>query len=407
MPRTSSNPNAPVTPNSLGRSSNPWPRFYAMWCKERRALELPCNIKLAGKEWKALPQSEKDKYAVRCRGVLELPEVTEASDHFTEDEGSADGMAGSEATPVKLETQLPVSPLFSEHGPYDGPSVLDNFLLEGSSALRRAPSIGPSPVVHGLPFSVSTNGIPDLGPSFSVVEEHPIAGPSSTPLPAPLPSYPLPDTSLFTEEDLLQGEAAYEYLESLQASTIDPRMLGWLNFGSGLPSAAAPPMTGDSGPPTSVHTTPTTGYTQPGLVTPGFTPWGATQDLPVELGDNQFGFNGVDGAAQEQFMWNGYQDSEYVPQQPLAPPYPILPTSGPAPAVMEQYNQAGMSWAEIARVLEGDQPHAIVPPPLPVQNASLDLVEQALEVVNVDKPGMDGSPLRPRLMMVQLWFNQA
>ncbi|KAF9651993.1 hypothetical protein BDM02DRAFT_3183990 [Thelephora ganbajun] len=388
MARTAKTSTTAKTSDHLGAA---WPRFYAEWCKGRKERGLPCYRKLAGNEWKKLSPDEKAMYRVRRRETPKLPYVTGPS---YEDEDSV-SVVSLDATPVTRKEQLPASPLFSEFGPFDGPSALDQAPSTGpSSAVIELALPGPSCTNKvSIPEPFSTTDQPSVNILSFVVEEPPVPGPSLIPPSTFIPLHPLPETHFLDDLGFsLLDESAYNHTPSFGSPEIN-----WWRSSSGVALAE----TNELALPPSVPPTPTTGYSNQGSFTPGYTPGLLTQNLPAELDDNLFVFNDAESAVSGQPLWNVHQDAEYVPQQSLAFPTPAV--------VGQSGQQVGFpsdpyQWNEIARVLESDQPQ-VTPPPVYDQNATLSFLQQTLNSVNVDNFGQGSSkPLRMELVGVQFWL---
>lgn len=392
---------SPTTSSVSGSSLDAWNRYYIAWCKDRKEFGLPCCRKEASREWKRLSPDEKAMYYVRRRDTPKPAHVTGPLDSPYDDEDIVNNVVSLIATPVAEKEELPLSPLFSESGSFVGPSFLDEF-LPGPDQVS---STSPSHFVLELPFP---------GPSTTNEVE-----PSSTTgqpyFTAPVLSLPLPESLFQDGTDIsILDESAYNYsVFPPDTAFTSPEENWWdLNF-SDLPSAMIPAETSGSSLVTPVPITPTTGYTAPGLATSGYTPGLFTQDLPAEFGDNQYAFNGAEGAVPEQPMWNTYQDFGHIGQQPLAPPTPVLPTFAPPPVATGQFDQTNgfqdyqhLPWNNSTQVPGNDglQPPQFFVPNQCAQNVPHTPIQQTFNVVNTCNCGQGGKPVRIGTVGVQLWF---
>jgi len=389
--------NMPRAANPSRTSNNIWNRFYTEWCKGRKECGLPCSRKLASEEWKKMSQDEKAKYSLRSGKTPEQAEVPGLSDEVLAN-------TGLNATPIQHEEQLPASPVFSEVGSVTNPSTFGEPPITVLSVLDQPPSAGLSSVVHelALPGLPATSEFPDLGPfftanqssfaaDFSPVEEAFVPGPPPTPLSAPIPSHPLTGDHFLNDASFSYlDEFTYEYSDlTPDPAFISPEFNLWEIFGE-VPSSStvSTEISESSGPPTPVPVTPATGYHPLEFLTTGCTPQLHALDIPAELDNYQFGFNGVEAEVPGQQMWNG--------QQGLAPPAPAT-----APGQFDQ--TAGFPGFPH---LWNDQPQA-GPSRAFDQDVTHAAVQQAFNAVNVNNFGLDGKPLRVGLVGVQLWFAPA
>ena len=381
-----------------------------------------------------MSSSEKKMYRVQRLETPELFHATESLDDLYEEEDLVNNVVSLDATPIKQEEEL-ASPLFSEFEPTLGSPAYSEHSTAGSSTLYRSSSTGLSPAdrelalpipshIHEVltPGPYSCMGQSPLAALTPAFEDSPVAGPS-IPLHAPIPVYPLPkyiasgsaDPSVF-------DEAKYNYLASLPNPTFHPQQGDWLSLFSGeVLSSTVPAEIHESGHPTAVPATPTTG-----LATPGYTPAFFAQDLPAGLDNNLLSFTGMEAGVSEQPIWNVSSHLEYVNHQSLPPSAPglltatpaaILPAPAPALSVPVLTGQVGQNagllgdpypWNDINRILESDQLLA-VPPPVPQQSAPPTIqhtFHHTFSFVSSNGMGPDGKPIQVAIPGMQIWFTQ-
>lgn len=397
------------TPKLYGRPAVSLPHLYVMWRKERRVLGLSCSPRFSDKVWKELFRTQGIEYrgrhqglrrsGVRRREALKLPDSTGPSEHPDEDDGSADNVGSSNATPDEDIFGSPLSEsassdLLGEPSSSTGPST------PGQLTITR-----PSPVLHAFHPHLPPNESYDLGPFSAVhdpfpIEEYQIPCPPTVPLHSPIPSYPLSGIHHIQDPDIVRGEEVYRLLSA-------PEQVGCWDPNLQAASLAVPPATLQLGPSTSIPSTSATACDSLGFVAPWYTPGVNTQGLPAKPDDDWFAFNSVEPLAPDQPFWDAGLNFEhtYFPQQTLtsqtlvAPP-PLLP---PVPAAMDgsNTNSVEAQWRSIAQILESDPPQATAPPPAYRQTTPLVTGQQALDVLDLSQRGHDAKTLQQRLMMIE------
>ena len=321
-----------------------------------------------------------NKSSGKHRGIPRSSIDIEMFDDSDEESDSASTAADSTTSSNQVE-QLLAPSLF------DGSSGYCGSVSAGPSPLTGHPSLYspvPAPASGGPglgPFTTAGQPFPGLHPP--TVGEPTIAGPSSIPLSAPTPTYPLYGNLL----DFLSAPQATNYLDT---------------------SPTLPPLTLDSGAfPYGFTALPTespcTQWTTPGWV---------NQGLSVGQNNNPFSFNGVDTMVSGIPLWNANvpQTFDYVPQPTTAYPTsafpsPITPT--PVPVVPEQPTNNAND-----RKCNPPKPQAATSTSAAASSDKgplLDDVQKTLNDVSSRQPGADGKSLQEKLVKmrcIDMWFSE-
>lgn len=361
------------TPKTPGRPPVSPSQLYLMWRRRRKTLGLPYPPSPSSKAWKDLCRNKQSEHrvphhnvqspSILPRAALELPETTEPPDYPDEDQDLTGFAASLDATQEEK-----FAPSFlSGYGPFDGLGESPD--VDPSSTPDQISFTGPSP--HDTPeFHVSTDKSYNFEPAFLMDEPFisaackasPIAGPSSTPLSAPVPFKPLSDIYPFEDLNVFRGEEAYWFL-SATGQTADSSYLN--------PKIASPitlPVVFGPGPSTPLPNTSSTGCDSTRSVEHPYTPEQTT--FPFSVGpEDQFVINNMEPKAPDFPVWGTDPTFEYAyfPQQTssphfVSPPPPPIPPA--AVAVGQSDDAVEAQWKQIALILESDKlPQASAPPP--------------------------------------------
>ena len=423
MPRASRTTTRRARPVPISLAA--WACFYYKWCKEEKKKNPKADIsrQQGSIEWGKLTESKKEEYRARVRGSSEFPHATQgSSDELYEEEDTID----NDATQVMQEDQLLDSPPPDEYRSAYDHSAVDAYFPAGPSVLDRAPPTGPSPVAQEFPLpSSSPTNEPRIIARASTVERAlyhgfgiiPAARPFSvsSPPPTPIePTHPRLPVPFPSDADLLD-ESGYVYPPTPMLDSQRDNVWEEL-FGAG-PSTALLTDTHESGPPTTIPTTPTTGYKSLAFPTPGYTPRLFAQGLPSGSDNDLLGFfGGEEDEASEQPMWNSYQDFEHIRQPTLAlsaPALPVpspelalspVPAPAPAPVHMPVPMVPGQFDPTAGFQSNLEQPWECATRELFDQSTSLAAIQQTYEAVNANSLGEGGKPIALKMVGVQLWF---